>query len=179
MKRARPRWQCSYCSVNSTTRKRIETHEAQCFKNSKRQPFAGELTHVFSTGKMTHFDLDNPDNYPAGMDWFEWVEHEEMPPWWPGDGMMWTGEDWVDVPGHRIDYPTGAHGCAGGPEPFDVWPKWHGEPLDQIETTARLELCRAGWPFDQTCSTEWWESVAILVAPGIAPERPHVPDGPF
>jgi hypothetical protein len=74
------RWKCDYCPKSGQVRSRIALHEKHCFRNPDRSPWLGELT-----------DCMNADET-----------------WWPGEGKIWNGARWCDVPGYdssRVEWP--------------------------------------------------------------------------
>lgn len=116
----------------------MERHEKHCYKNPNRVPYEGELTYVGQTGKTVNYG--ESDDLPSGLSWIEWQEHDKMPKWWPGSsGMIFHEGQWYHVPGYSSDTPKGAHGCAGGPPPFDIWPTGGGVPLSEISAKHRWD----------------------------------------
>lgn len=107
MPTAKTYWLCSFCAKKKWVRKsRTITHELTCYKNPDRVPYVGEMTFIGQTGKIVDYGHDDSVN---GR-WLEWNDHE-MPKWWPGEsGMIWTGEEWIKVPGYSVTTATGAHG---------------------------------------------------------------------
>lgn len=164
-KRRVTRWHCDYCRRGFWKRSRAADHEVSCFKRPDRDSFLGELSSILATGKAVDFGEEPFGGNPPGCTWSEWVEHEddEMPLWYPGPGKIWTGARWATVPGYRYDYPTGAHGYAGGPPPYDVWPtvdsSLPGEPgtsqvlLNELPAHVRvLYLDKLGIKGDTPCN---------------------------
>ena len=135
------RYRCPFCRRSRARRATTVEHIAHCFKNPERTPRVGELTSVDQTGRIV--DYGESSALPGGMSWLEWDEHDVMPSWWPGVGKVFDGAAWRDVPGYRTEAATGAHGCAGGAPPVDVWPLLDGTPLDEVPATDRLRILEA------------------------------------
>ena len=131
-------YRCPFCRRSRSRRAPAVKHARHCFKNPERMPREGELTSVGQTGRLV--DWGESSALPGGMSWLEWDEHETMPPWWPGVGKVFDGAVWRDVPGYSVGRETGAHGCAGGAPPLDVWPLLDGVPLDECVPGDRLRI---------------------------------------
>lgn len=131
-------WICGFCRRKKAFRKGVVVaHEAQCFKNSARTPYLGELTFTGQTGKFVNYGYDESIRDV----WREWVEHDPVPDWWPGSpGMIWDGAKWCSVPGYVQQPPKPGHGCAGGAPCEDQWPSLNGEPLPAIRAQDRLAI---------------------------------------
>lgn len=149
-------YRCEHCRKVYLSRHGCAKHETGCYKNPNRKPRLGELTFCRMAGRLLDYDISaDADSYPPGMAWLEWTWHSEAPPpWWPtgdwvdGCGHIYTESGWIAVNGHRLDYPEGAHGCAGGPSPFDAWPEVHvgmGQmvSLERLPARCRLEHLRS------------------------------------
>jgi len=140
-KRKMWRYYCGFCrkkaACHPTTVKR---HEVHCFLNPNRIPYLGEMTSVKRTGKDKDFGWQEDMN----CHWYEWVPYsdEQMPAWWPGEGKIFDGKQWHSVSGYSIGHPTGAHGYAGGPPPYDIWPEFEGKPLNEFTGRERLHHLR-------------------------------------
>lgn len=130
------RYRCPFCRRARARKKATAEHMAHCFKNPERAPRIGELTCVGDTGSVV--DYGSSSALPGGMSWLEWNERAAMPAWWPGVGKIWDGAAWRDVPGYRVEYAEGAHGCAGGAPPEDVWPEIDGTSLWEIPASSRV-----------------------------------------
>jgi len=131
------RYRCPFCRRSRSRRPAVVGHMAHCFKNPERTPRFGELTSIEQTGEVV--DYGPSSALPGGMSWLEWNERESMPAWWPGPGKIWDGTTWRDVPGWRVEHEKGAHGCAGGAPPHDVWPEPDGTPLSEIPAAHRID----------------------------------------
>lgn len=90
-------WRCPFCKRSRTRKSATGGHIRHCFKNPDRVPRVGELS-------REHYD--------------------EPPPWWPGEGKIWDGERWRDVPGR-----TGR-----------AWPVFRTLPLDKWPLSLRLDF---------------------------------------
>lgn len=111
-------------------------HVRHCFRNPERVPRVGELTHTWQTGRS----VTCPGwHYGVESSVYEWYPHETMPTWWPGEGKIWDGSAWRDVPGYRKEPAPPGHMHPGGAPPRDVWPALHGVPLDEVKP-AHLRL---------------------------------------
>lgn len=145
------RYACEWCRRSWAKPSPCERHERHCFKRPDREPHLGELTKARAMGRLVNFPIGDADAYPAGMDWVEWVawgdspQAGEVPLWWPGPGKIWNGDSWENVQGWFFEYPTGAHGCAGGPAPEDHWPAVAGIELDKIPAYFRIEALNSAW----------------------------------
>ena len=130
------RYRCPFCRYSRAARKSTVDHVTHCYRNPERTPREGELTSIEDAGRVVNYGSSSA--LPGDMDWLEWNEHDEMPKWWPGPGKIWDGQSWQDVPGWHVKYQEGAHGCAGGAPPYDVWPNCMGKPLDEWLRVERL-----------------------------------------
>lgn len=101
------------------SKQKITRHEKHCLKNPDRVPWDGEITSFKQTGKMRDYGYHDCIN----GSWYEWVDFDVMPDWWPGQGKIYIKGEWHDVPGYKCEVITGAHGCAGGAGCEDIWPK--------------------------------------------------------
>lgn len=131
-------WRCEFCKRKKAQRKSVTLkHEATCYKNPSRVPYPGELTFIGQTGTVESFGYEES----IGGEWREWVEKEEMPVWWPGDtGMLWTGVEWVKVPGYTTVPAKPGHGCAGGAPYEEEWPEFDETPLHLMPAKKRLDV---------------------------------------
>lgn len=131
-------WRCEFCRRKKAMRKSVTVkHESTCYKNPSRVPYPGELTFVGQTGKERNYGFDESINGT----WLEWVEHDQMPAWWPGDtGMMWTGQEWLTVPGYYRFPAKPGHGCAGGAPDEEEWPEFDETPFHLMTAKRRLEV---------------------------------------
>lgn len=129
-------WRCEFCKRKKARRKSVTVkHESTCYKNPARVPYPGELTFIGQTGKIVNYGYDDS----IKMDWVEFVEHDEMPRWWPGEaGMIWTGEQWMKVPGYQQIPAKPGHGCAGGAPDEEEWPEFDETPIHLMTTKKRL-----------------------------------------
>jgi hypothetical protein len=117
----------------------MEKHERHCFKNQQRTPRAGELSELRDTGRYEHHpEADLEISEVATAPWIEWVP-EDPPPWWPGKGKIWDGQQWVDVPHFETRPPLPGHGCPGGACDREMWPLVDGKPLNQSPRAYRLD----------------------------------------
>ncbi len=118
------RYRCIHCHRSWSDRRSATKHAAHCFKNPQRKPYVGELTSLNFTGRWTaacSCAACGDSNPP------EFVEHETMPAWWPGEGKIWDGAAWRDVPGY-----VAALGA-------EEWPSLGGMPLPEVKPAeARL-----------------------------------------
>ena len=89
-------YRCPFCrkSWRAQAKKRAERHLIHCFERPDRVPYLGELSHAFM--------------------------HEDAP-WHPGDGKIWDGKQWRDVPGYR-----------GMEHPWPIREAEEGQPLDRV-----------------------------------------------
>lgn len=131
------RYCCPFCHYRRARKSVVRGHIEHCYRNPDRVPRLGELTRIEQTGEVV--DYGPSGALPGSMNWLEWNERADMPAWWPGAGKIWDGAAWRDVPGWRVEHATGAHGCAGGAPPYDVWPEIDGTPLCEIPAAQRVD----------------------------------------
>lgn len=128
-----PRYRCVYCKRLRSSKKAALEHARHCFKNDwSRTPRIGEITSVADTGRSVSAD---GSAYGLPHPVLEWRERT-MPAWWPGEGKIWDGKEWLDVPGYQVGYATGAHMHADGPPPIETWPLLGEVPLDEVRPLA-------------------------------------------
>jgi len=109
---------CQFCSgrkrKKSQRRHIVARHETICFANPDRTPMPGEVTQLWQTGR---------DDFDFETGAYDFVPHAEMPKWWPGVGMIYTGSKWMPVEGYVAK--------------DDTWPQFEGVELPKIKPWAR------------------------------------------
>jgi hypothetical protein len=138
------RYRCDFCGRSWSRRPAAERHERHCFKRSDRVPYLGELTHASRAGEVVDFGLGH--FAPGAMDgehWYEWVDWDPVPEWWPGPGKIWNGESWERVEGWSWATEAQPNGCAGGGPPIDSWPVLYGASLADLAPSSRIPALTA------------------------------------
>ena len=97
------RYGCDFCRHSRSSAEAIKQHQLHCFKNPNRIPYDGEITKPWI--------CFGDESEPPEDAW----EH-------PGDGKIWTGTEWIAVPGYT----------------YNKWPDFSGVTLDKMPPLTRL-----------------------------------------